>query len=266
MIPKIIHYCNLGNRELTPLLRKCRDSWLRHCGEYQLMEWNENTFAPYAVPFFEEAMRRRRFAFASDYVRAFVLHKYGGIYLDTDVELRNTLDPFLAHRAFTGFEIVGYPFTAVWGSEQGHSLPERIVRHYQESDYSETTNTKIVSRVIVEEYGIDPYDDTFQLGTDGLAVYPSTTFCVDGAKAVAVHHFAGSWVDKREVPYKARVAAKYYGGELVRENALTAPEMYRYIVEHVGIGAYVSWLVRMTVRHYRRRFLSAITESMKRRK
>ena len=260
MIPKIIHYCNFGDMKMTPLLQKCRESWHRYCGDYELMEWNEETFEPYRVPFFDEAMRQKKYAFASDYARAFVLHEFGGIYLDTDVELRHSLDPFLAHRAFTGFEIVGYPFTALWGSEKGHSLARRVTSYYQQADFSETTNTTIVSRFIVDEYGIDPDRDTFQIGKDGLAVYPSTTFSMDAGTSVAIHHFAGSWVGggKRRTSYKQSVSALYYGAELARLNALTAPPMFEYVREHVGLAAYFGWLLHMTAWHCARRIVRAI--------
>lgn len=40
----------------------------------------------------------------SDYVRLAVLYEYGGIYLDTDVELVRPLDELLEHKGFIGME------------------------------------------------------------------------------------------------------------------------------------------------------------------
>lgn len=115
MITKTIHYCSFGTPPRSHLLDLCRESWIRYCPDYEIVEWNDETFAEFRNPFFDEAISRRKFAFASDYARAYVLNKFGGIYLDTDVELRKPLDHFLQHAAFTGFERVGFPFTALWG-------------------------------------------------------------------------------------------------------------------------------------------------------
>lgn len=265
MIPKVIHYCNFGNMQLTPLLQECRESWRRFCRDYELVEWNEKTFTPYTTPFVERALNSKRFAFASDYVRAFVLCEFGGVYLDADVELRASLDPFLAHQAFTGFEVIGYPFTAVWGSEKGHSLARRVVEVYRGIEYTDEPNTAIVSRIITEHYGIDASRDTFQIGKEGLAIYPSTTFCVDTDISVAVHHFAGSWLDRRLAgKYKRTAAAAYHAAELARLNALTEPVVFKHIQESVGLPSYVGWLCRMAVRDYARRAVRRIRKRKQR--
>ena len=44
------------------------------------------------------------YAFITDYVRLFAMTTYGGIYMDTDVEVVKPLDQFLHHQAFSGFE------------------------------------------------------------------------------------------------------------------------------------------------------------------
>src|SRR5262249_28431105 len=51
-----------------------------------------------------EAYRARKWAFAADYIRLHALYTQGGVYLDTDVEMRKPLDEFLAHSVFTAVE------------------------------------------------------------------------------------------------------------------------------------------------------------------
>lgn len=40
----------------------------------------------------------------SDYLRLWILFNYGGIYLDTDVEVLKKFDPLLKNEGFIGFE------------------------------------------------------------------------------------------------------------------------------------------------------------------
>ena len=40
----------------------------------------------------------------SDYVQLYALYNYGGIYMDTDVQVLKPLDAFLNDQAFSGFE------------------------------------------------------------------------------------------------------------------------------------------------------------------
>ena len=52
------------------------------------MLWNEDTFDIRIAAFFvQQAFENKKWAFVSDYVRLWALSKYGGIYLDTDVEV-----------------------------------------------------------------------------------------------------------------------------------------------------------------------------------
>ena len=46
----------------------------------------------------------RKWAFACDYIRVYALYTEGGIYLDSDVFVRNSLDFCLANRAFSAVE------------------------------------------------------------------------------------------------------------------------------------------------------------------
>lgn len=93
MIPKIVHYIWFGDNPLPPKIKKCIDSWKVYLKDYEFMLWNEETFPiNQACQFVQEAYAKKQFAFVSDYVRFYALSKYGGIYLDTDVEFIKSLD------------------------------------------------------------------------------------------------------------------------------------------------------------------------------
>ena len=103
-IPKIIHYCWFGGGPINPESRKCIESWKKYCPDYKIIEWNEQNFEISQNRYAQQAYEAKKYAFVSDYVRLAVLYEYGGIYLDTDVELVRPLDELLEHKGFIGME------------------------------------------------------------------------------------------------------------------------------------------------------------------
>ena len=94
-IPKIIHYCWFGGGAISPENRKCMESWKKYCPDYKIIEWNDQNFDISTNRYAQQAYEAKKYAFVSDYVRLAVLYEYGGIYLDTDVELVRPLDELL---------------------------------------------------------------------------------------------------------------------------------------------------------------------------
>lgn len=43
---------------------------------------------------------KQKWAFITDYVRLYALYNYGGVYLDSDVEVLKPIDEFLDNEAF----------------------------------------------------------------------------------------------------------------------------------------------------------------------
>ena len=85
MIPKIIHYIWIGKNPLPKEMQECLDSWKRYMPEYELKCWDDSTLGEFSNVFMNEALEEHKFAFASDVIRLYVIYKYGGIYMDTDV-------------------------------------------------------------------------------------------------------------------------------------------------------------------------------------
>lgn len=225
MIPRIIHWCWFGGKEVPVLERMCRESWERSNPSWKIVLWNEETFDVGSMKYTREAYKHGRFAFVTDYVRGWCLNKYGGVYVDADVEIRASLEVFRGDGAFTGFESQKVPFTALWGSEKGHRLAKAVVGYYEERSYrvDEKPNTGIVSEIIKREYGIGEDQGIVQKGTwedSRLCVYPATQFCIDMGAGTAIHHFSGSWIGKKrntyELPSK-RARNRYMVDMLLKE-------------------------------------------------
>lgn len=202
-IPRVIHWCWFGRTGLPALTQRCITSWKTHLPDYRIVLWNEDNFDVSSNRYVREAYEAKKWAFVSDYARAFILATHGGVYLDADVEVRRNLDPFLAHGAFSGFESPLMPVTATWAAERGHPWPKAVLDHYATRSFLGPTgpiltpNTITITQILEAQFGIQPIFDTFQLGTDDIAIYPSDTLCRDTPTSFTVHHFAGSWLDSK---------------------------------------------------------------------
>ena len=218
MIPKKIHYCWFGGKEKPALAQACLRSWKRFAPDFELREWNESNFDLSAAPLYvRQAMEAGRWAFVTDYVRLVALTQYGGVYMDTDVELKKPLTPYLHHRAFAGFESMDAVQTGLLACEPGFPLFEAFLRHYdtavflrEDGSTDLTTNVEILTRLCVER-GLR-LDNSKQC-VDDLTVYPKEVFCPveyetgklkKSRKTVCIHWFSASWHTQQELDQMAK--------------------------------------------------------------
>lgn len=104
MIPKKIHYCWFGGKELPELAKKCIASWEKFCPDYEIIRWDESNFDLDQIPYTRWCYDNGKWAFLSDYARLAVVAEQGGLYFDTDVELVKSPEELLRLEAFYGFE------------------------------------------------------------------------------------------------------------------------------------------------------------------
>ena len=212
MIPKILHCCWFGKNPKPKLVRKCINSWKKFCSDYRIMEWTENNYDIDLAPkYVRDAYNEKKWAFVADYVRLEMLVQYGGVYLDTDVELIGSLDLFLNNKGFLGSEDGMHVSTAVMGCEKDNLLIRQFKEQYnslsfRNSDGSLNMTTNVVLMTdFFKKKGYKP-QNVFQM-IDEFSIYPSEYFyplSIDDAilrktnKTVAIHWFAGSWVNNEK--------------------------------------------------------------------
>lgn len=211
MIPKKIHYCWFGGKPFPKLEEKCIESWKRLCPGYEIVRWDESNSPLTDNRYVQQAYQVKKWAFVSDYVRLRVLAEHGGVYLDADVELLRSLDPYLDSEAFLGFESPEKVATCVIGSVPRHGLVEELARSYsgrvfQRADGSldETTNVIYFTELLG---GLGLRRDGTEQAVGGVSVYPAEYFSPKDletgkltvtANTVAIHHFHGSWMSARQ--------------------------------------------------------------------
>lgn len=152
MIPKVIHYIWLGKGPSSRLNMSCRYSWRRVSPSFAIKEWNEDNL-PLAKlasenEFFARCLKLKAWAFVSDYLRLYILYNYGGVYLDTDVELVKDLTPLLDHPMFVGLENNNFISTSVIGAEPYNESIKRLLTFYDE----EIWNVNFANNPIIFKY------------------------------------------------------------------------------------------------------------------
>ena len=206
MIPKIIHFVWLGKGEKNTLAKKCIQSWQKNLPDYKIIEWNEDNFDVNSNLFVKEACEAKKYAFASDYIRLYVLYTYGGIYMDTDVEVLKDLSKFLKLKAFSGFESYTDIPTGIMASEKGLPIFKEFLSYYDNKHfilsngkYNDISNVQIMTD-ICKKYGLKQ-NNTKQTIQD-FTLFPKDYFCPKDAKTLkmmitkntyTIHHFNGSW-------------------------------------------------------------------------
>ena len=105
MIPKIIHYCWFGKGLMPKSQKDCIEGWKRLMPDYRFLRWDESNFAVQKSQYAQAAYDAKKYAYVSDVARCEALWKYGGIYMDTDVEVSQRFDDYLNNGLFTAIEI-----------------------------------------------------------------------------------------------------------------------------------------------------------------
>ncbi len=138
MIPKIIHYCWFGPLEKSEIAQRCITSWKEHCPDFEIKEWTESNTQAYQNKFYENALRKKKYAFASDCIRVQALTQHGGVYFDTDMLLLKPIsEKLLSLDFFTGYEVDGRAAYGFFGAKKGHRFMLEMANFYRTSEFNE---------------------------------------------------------------------------------------------------------------------------------
>jgi len=149
MIPKTIHYCWFGGNPKPELVLKCIESWKKFCPDYEIIEWNESNFDVNYIPYVRDAYAAKKWAFVSDYARLKIIFDRGGIYLDTDVELKRSFNDLLQYDAWFAQDDIRWINTGLgFGARAGNQLIQRILVQRSERDFDFTICNAIDTPII----------------------------------------------------------------------------------------------------------------------
>lgn len=235
----------------SPSVNRCIKSWREVMPDYDIKEWNESNFDINSIPWVKEAISVGKWALASDCIRLWVLYKYGGIYMDTDVMVYKPFDEFLKYDFFTSVEF--HPQGFIPGKDiDGNGLPKPGVQsvanlgllsaafaavpnnpfikecldHYLNSHFIREDGSLDMDFIIpgvmamaAVKYGFRFIDKTQFLGQN-MAVFKSNVFAGDlmtrDANSYAMHFMDNSW-KKKNLKWRLRTFLESYFPSILRK-------------------------------------------------
>lgn len=247
LIPKKIHYCWFGGNPLTDDVKRYIDTWRKYCPDYEIIEWDESNFDVNENDYCREAYESKKWAFVTDYVRLKVLYEYGGIYMDTDVEVCKNLDGLLNFNAVSGFESKTSIPTGTLAASQGNEWIGMLLRDYDNRHFIRadgsldlTTNVEVITRLTKEKYGIALNGKRTVFGNNYLLL-PFDYLCAKSyvtgevertENTLTIHHFSGSWLSD-EVKEHSRILKEEYNnlsylpGDFIRIKVASVVAYYK---------------------------------------
>lgn len=232
MIPHIIHLCWFGKGKYPQLAQMCIDSWKRNLPDYEIMLWNEDNFNVNSTEFTKVAYQQKRWAFISDYVRLKALEEYGGIYMDTDLEVLKDFSELLENNNYVSSTLEGGLITAGFIAAEPHHPYICALKAKYENDFFVgedgeirfVMNPLLFTQVASEMYGYQ-IDSNGNDGKDGFTILPLEYFMpyrktlltrhlyahrnyLLTDNTFAIHHDMGSWKKESSLSWWKRAIAR----------------------------------------------------------
>ena len=213
MIPKLVHYCWFGYATKNYLVQKCINSFNKL--DVKICEWTEKNI-DLNHPFVAQAYKIKAWAFVSDYIRLKALYEYGGVYLDTDIEIKKTFDDkFWKADLILGFMYDDLVSTAVIMATPHHPFIKILLDCYDTMKLNiEEANNIMITEQLLNVYPKFLLNGKYQEFYEKCYIYPKYYFeepiLIWGNGGYCVHHFMGSWQNRNNsLKTKLRPVIKY---------------------------------------------------------
>ncbi len=227
-IPAKIHSFWFSGDEKPELYKRCIESWHKYCNGFEIIEWNADNYDVTKNRYMHEAFERRKWAFVSDYARLDVLKNEGGIYMDMDVELVASLEPYLyANSFFCRQEDGMLELGSGFGVQREDPLIIRMLESYKDrqlvmpdGEIDMTPQPEYLGKVlresgIVRNHNSQIVGDRIILSNDYISCYTGSESVSDAI--IGIHWHNGGWLDekqrsliKRSNESRRRIIEKYF--------------------------------------------------------
>lgn len=187
---KIIHYfyddINIWEKNANPGFRMCYASWLKFCPDYEIKLWHTGMPEFQQIlkdsRFVRECYKRKLWAFVADYVRHYALYNYGGVYLDTDVQLLKNFDDYIDKPFFCSIEGDFYKKrnileSAVIGGKKGHQVFKDMLDIYNSDEIFSIDyfiDPIVLTEYFNKKYGFESIDYKEELREVAKQYYATT--------------------------------------------------------------------------------------------
>ena len=222
MIDRRIFYCWFGEGEMTELNKKCIASWKEFCPNYEIVEINENNFSPDTTPYAKYGYEKKNWSAVSNAARLHYLMRYGGFYLDTDVQLTQSLDSLrsLDGGFITEFDS-GQPDSGVLGCNKFPWL-------YKVAAAELVPGSVLHKNFIRNMYAkYDVHGEPFTTYPDEFTVlgeeyFPTVRTGLYTKNTIGIHYFENTWVKTPlkvlDPFYPYQKVEVYVGGKLIHKD------------------------------------------------
>ena len=211
-IPKKIHYFWVGNKKFPDHLKRNIESWHKYCSEYEIILWNEDKIDINECSYARQAYESGKFGFVPDYFRLKVIYEEGGIYLDTDVELKKPIDDLRYFKGFAGFEDSDHvAFGLGFGAVKGLPVIKEMFKDYYNRDFIREdgslnlTSSPHYQTEILKKYGL--VTNGRRQNIAGMEILPMNYLCGQSWRTgldyinqntFSVHHYEAAWLSHKE--------------------------------------------------------------------
>lgn len=218
MIPKIIHYCWMSDDPIPETLKGYMESWKKLLPDYEFILWNYQRFPRGKSKWVDSAFDKKKYAFCADYIRLYALFHYGGIYLDSDVEVIKDFDDLLDlntmvcnQNKLEGLELAAFgtengcgwikclleeydrmAFINKYGRMNDEPMPYVVDDILERNGYKKVDVTTLAEALnITDEKEIPVFSSDFFSPLrflENKMDITENTYCI--------HHFVGSWTNR----------------------------------------------------------------------
>lgn len=230
MISKNLYYCNFGKMDLKDeIISRCIKSWEIYFpqDEWKWVEINESNFDINCCAYVKKCYESKKYAFVSDFARAYFLYNYGGIYVDTDLlMIKKISDDILNQDFFIGSsvnnETQSIYETISWGisgcEKKNYIIGRLLLKFYKTNHNSivlmrETTNI-LKELGITKEKLLSLNDGEYYEFKDKQRIYSFDTFtclnwrydcCYITDNTYSIHLYSDSWLKSNKQIRKRKI-------------------------------------------------------------
>lgn len=211
-IPKKLHYIWMGGKPLPEAYERNIATWREYNPDFEIIRWDETNYDVHRHRYVAESYAHGAMSFASNFMRLDIVNEEGGIYLDTDVEVRQSFTPLLADRAFFGMAATDRVSNGCgFGAMAHQDIIEEMLAAFDAHPFlradgrPEQRPCSSFLTPVLERYGFR-MTNTYQ-NINGVALYPTEVFSPlrmfgfpDDVteRTLSVHRQDGTWKNERE--------------------------------------------------------------------
>ncbi len=199
MVEKIIHYVWLGD-EKSLITKAAIKNWkTKLSSEWKIIEWNEKNI-PMDIPFVSYWIKKKNYAFVSDFVGMYVVEKYGGIYMDTDMFIQKPIP-----KKWLNGELCIPRTTRNWYglaffiAQKNNKILKLLIEIYQTTYFKNNDNYKklvyslLITQIMHDIFGKNNMKENCHLGNIFILPHNEVQLDYEDGQNIIKHFFAGAW-------------------------------------------------------------------------